>query len=158
MATADLQPLLLELFSDPDPLVRELSLRGLRSVGGRQATAALVELLKDPEPNVRAAVLKQLTEDAPSEMVDEITQYVEQETDADLVVHAVRYFRACRARAKPVSLRLLEHPSWQVRAEAAEAVSEACVQCRDFGRWKSDWSPTCLPRCSNCWAIRMRLY
>ena len=44
LATADLQPLLLELFSDPDPLVRELSLQGLRHVGGRHATAALVGL------------------------------------------------------------------------------------------------------------------
>ena len=55
--------------------MRELSLRGLRNVGGEQATAALVSLLKDPEPNVRAAVLKQLSEDAPGDMVDAIAEY-----------------------------------------------------------------------------------
>jgi HEAT repeat protein len=54
--------LLLELFGDPDPLVREISLRGLQQIGGKEATAALVKLLKDPAPNVRAAVLKQILE------------------------------------------------------------------------------------------------
>ncbi len=123
-ATADLQPLLLELFSDPDPLVRELSLLGLRHVGGRQATAALVQLLADPEPNVRAAVLKQLSEDASTEMADEIAEYVSRETDPDLIVHAVRFFRAVKdLRTLPTLLKLLKHDSWQVRAEAAEAVT-----------------------------------
>jgi HEAT repeat protein len=63
LATAEDELLLLELFSDADPLVREISLRGLRQLGGEDATAALVRLLKDPEPNVRAAVLKQLAEE-----------------------------------------------------------------------------------------------
>src|SRR5437868_5269094 len=43
------EALLLELFSSPDALVRELSLRILHSTVGRQSTAALVELLGDPE-------------------------------------------------------------------------------------------------------------
>jgi HEAT repeat protein len=63
MATAAEQPLLLELFSDPDPFVREVALRGLKTVGGEEAIASLAGLLNDPEPNVRAAVLKQLAAD-----------------------------------------------------------------------------------------------
>ena len=118
------QDLLLELFSDPDPLVRELSLRGLRSVGGEKATAALVALLKDPEPNVRAAVLKQLSEDASEDLVKPITEYVTQETDPDLIVHAIRFLRQAKSKkAVPCLTALLEHESWQVRAEAAESMS-----------------------------------
>lgn len=118
------QDLLLELFSDPDPLVRELSLRGLRSVGGEKASAALVGLLKDPEPNVRAAVLKQLSEDASEDLVKPITEYVTQETDPDLIVHAIRFLRQAKSKkAAPCLTALLEHESWQVRAEAAESMS-----------------------------------
>ncbi|MHB0957776.1 MAG: HEAT repeat domain-containing protein [Pirellulaceae bacterium] len=139
-ATEEEQLLLLELFSDPDPLVRELSLRGLRNVGGEQATAALGSLLKDPEPNVRAAVLKQLSEDAPGDMVDVIAEYVKQESDPDLIVHAVRYFRESKKKAAVGSLlALLEHDSWQVRAEAAEAVSGFIESLsRDFSNTESE--------------------
>ena len=47
LAAEDDQPLLLELFADPDPLVREFSLRGLQHIGGKKANAALVKLLAD---------------------------------------------------------------------------------------------------------------
>ena len=131
MATADEQTLLLELFSDSDPLVREISLRGLRNVGGEQATAALVTLLNDPEPNVRAAVLKQLAEDSSTEMLNKVAEYVKQEQDADLVVHAIRFFREAKSsQAVPTLLSLLEHDSWQVRAEAAEAIGKTIENAR----------------------------
>ena len=48
MATADEQRLLLELFSDPDPLVRETSLRGLQQIGGQEATSGAGEALGGP--------------------------------------------------------------------------------------------------------------
>ncbi len=83
-------PLLLELFSDPDPLVREIALRALRNVGGQEATDALVALLRDPEPNVRAAVLKELGENPSPRLAPQLAEYVETETDPDLIVHAVR--------------------------------------------------------------------
>ncbi|MEX1229462.1 MAG: HEAT repeat domain-containing protein [Planctomycetaceae bacterium] len=124
-ATADEQALLLELFSDADPLVREISLRGLRNVGGEKSTAALVDLLNDPEPNVRAAVLKQLAEDKSPAMLDKIAEYVEHEEDADLVVHAIRYLRETNGpKATETLLSLLKHDSWQVRAEAAESIGK----------------------------------
>jgi len=129
MATAAEQALLLELFSDPDPLVRETSLRGLQQIGGPESTSALVKLLDDPEPNVRAAVLKQLAEKPLRTLVPQIAAYVAKERDADLVVHAIRFLRVAKG---PDALRclisLLPHPQWQVRAEAAEAVGQVLLE------------------------------
>jgi HEAT repeat protein len=123
IATSATQPLLLELFSHSDPLVREISLRGLKNIGGEEAVASLAQLLKDPEPNVRAAVLKQLAEDGAPELLATIANYVEQESDPDLIVHAIRYLsKAQSRRATECLIRLLKHTSWQVRADAAEAL------------------------------------
>lgn len=125
MATANEERLLLELFSDPDPLVRETSLRGLQQIGGQEATSALVKLLEDPEPNVRAAVLKQLAEKPLRSLVPQIAAYVAKERDADLVVHAVRFLRSAKgADALKCLMTVLSHPQWQVRAEAAEAIGQ----------------------------------
>ena len=126
LATVTEEPLLVEMFSDPDPLVRELSLRGLQNIGGQEATAALVKLLADPEPNVRAAVLKQLEEKPQRKLVPKVAEYLKTEKDADLVVHAIRFLRAAGGTAATETLLpLLKHESWQVRAEAAEAFSNA---------------------------------
>jgi HEAT repeat protein len=125
-ATAADEPLLLELFSDPEPLVRELSLRALYQAGGTKANSALVRLLDDPEPNVRAAVLKQLAEAPARAIVPRLAAYVAQEQDPDLLVHAVRVLRETKGKAAGECLMtLLKHENWRVRAEAAEAVGEA---------------------------------
>lgn len=124
-ATSQEEELLLELFTDPSPLVREISLRTLTAVGGTSSNQALIRLLDDPEPNVRAAVLKQLSEKPSASIVPEIARYVEQEKDPDLVVHAVRLFREAKGNASAEALiKLFSHPSWRVRAEAAEAVTK----------------------------------
>jgi HEAT repeat protein len=124
-ATSADEPLLLELFTNPDPLVRELSLRGLRKIAGRQATTALTRLLADPEPNVRAAVLKQLAEKPSDALVPQMREYVGREKDADLVVHAVRVLRGVSSAAAIGCLNeLIGHDSWRVRAEVAEALGE----------------------------------
>ncbi|MDB5174042.1 MAG: trxA 4 [Phycisphaerales bacterium] len=129
-ATADDLPLLLQLFSDPDPLVREISLRGLEALGGPSATAALVNLLHDPVLNVRAAVLKQLAEEPSAEMADAVIGYIAQEKDADLLVHAVRVLRAARgAKAVTCLVGMTTHESWRVRAEAVDALAE--IQQKD---------------------------
>jgi HEAT repeat protein len=131
LATEEHEPLLLELFSDPDPLVREISLRGLKHVSGNRSTSALTRLLDDPDPNVRAAVLKQLAEDATGELVAKVAEYVQRETDADLVVHALRYFGEVKDRDVTESvLPLLSHASWQVRAEAAQVLAKVAKQSR----------------------------
>lgn len=122
------EPLLLELFSDPDGLVREIALRGLHKVAGAQASGALVHLLNDPEPNVRAAVLKQMAESPSARIVTAVSEYVGREPDADLVVHAIRVLRSARNKAAAECLSgLLTHANWQVRAEAAEALGEILV-------------------------------
>ncbi len=118
-------PLLLELFSDPDPLVREISLRALRDVGGAEAAETLAGLLNDPEPNVRAAVLKELAESPSTRLVAKLTEYVATESDPDLIVHAVRAFRDARNEdALDALVKLLDHSSWRVRAESAEALGK----------------------------------
>ncbi|HEV3257074.1 MAG TPA: HEAT repeat domain-containing protein [Gemmataceae bacterium] len=124
-ATAAEEPLLLELFSNPDPLVREISLHGLRGLADPQATPALAKLLHDPEPNVRAAVLKQLAEEPSPRLVPRIVDYVAAEKDSDLVVHAVRVLKATPGAASRECLKgLLRHASWRVRAEAVEGLEK----------------------------------
>ena len=123
--SADDDALLLELFSDPDPFVRELCLRALREVGGSSANMALLRLLDDPSPDVRAAVLGQLAESPSPQVVPRLSAYIEQETDADLVVHAVRALRAVgNESALDCLLTLFDHAGWHVRAEAVDAVGE----------------------------------
>ncbi|MBW3540914.1 MAG: thioredoxin family protein [Planctomycetes bacterium] len=133
-ATAADEPLLLELFSDPAPLVREISLGALARLGGTVASGSLVRLLDDPEPNVRAAVLKQMTENPRPNLVPRIADYVARERDADLIVHAVRLLRAIKSAAAHAALRpLLKHESWRVRAEAAEGLGESFDQVHLLG-------------------------
>ena len=125
LATAADQPLLVELFSDNDPLVREFSLRALQNIGGQETTAALVKLLADPEPNVRAAVLKQLEEKPDVTIVPKLADYLKTEKDAGLVVHAIRFLQAAGgSTATRALIPLLRHESWQVRAEACEALGK----------------------------------
>lgn len=124
-ATRREEPLLLELFSNPDPLVRELSLRTLRRCARSQATDALVQLLCDPEPNVRVAVLKELTEKPSPGMVPKLLEYLTTEKDVDLLVQTVRALAGAKGDAAAKSLKdLLSHSSWRVRAEAAEAIGK----------------------------------
>ncbi len=125
LASAPDQPLLTELFSDPDPLVREISLRGLQHIGGKEANAALVKLLADPELNVRTAVLKQL-EDAPdADMLPAIVKYLKTEKDPDLIVHGIRFLQESKQpEAIKCLISLLNHESWQVRSEAAAGIGK----------------------------------
>lgn len=118
-------PLLMELFSDPDALVRETALKLLKQVGGQDATEALVGLLKDPDSNVRAAVLKTLSENPGKMDVGALAEYAGQEKDVDLQVHAARVFRAAKGEKAVAALReMLKSDSWRVRAEAVEALGE----------------------------------
>jgi HEAT repeat protein len=124
-ATSADEPLLLELFSDPAPLVREITMRALRQAGGSNVNSALLGLLDDPEPNVRAAVLKQLAEAPSAAVAARIATYVAAETDPDLVVHAVRVLREIPGNTtKDAIVSLLGHASWRVRAEAVESLGK----------------------------------
>jgi HEAT repeat protein len=125
-ATSAEEPLLLELFSDPSPLIRELSLRALRTVGDASVNSALINMLSDPEPNVRAAVLKQLAEEPSATIAPKIVEYVLAEKDTDLVVHGIRVLGELSMSQNTTDAleKLLKHESWRVRAEAAEALGK----------------------------------
>jgi HEAT repeat protein len=132
-ARADAAPLLRELFSNPDPMVREISLRTLRKVGGDEVSDTLAGLLNDPEPNVRAAVLKQLAEQPSRRMVPKLAEYAAKEKDADLLVHLVRVLRATGGKASLECLiSLIGHDAWQVRAEVAEAIGAVLNESSDL--------------------------
>jgi HEAT repeat protein/thiol-disulfide isomerase/thioredoxin len=124
-ADVDDERLLLELFSDPAPLVREISLRALKTVGSSRSDGALVKLLDDPEPNIRAAVLSLLAETPSKAIVGSIVEYVERETDPDLIVHAVRFLREVKGeKAVKCLITTLGHENWRIRAESAEALGK----------------------------------
>lgn len=125
-ATSADESLLLELFSDLEPMIRELALQALHRIGGSKANSALVKLLDDPDLNVQAAVLKQLAESPAHGAITRLRVYVEKQQDPDLLVHAVRVFRSTKGQAAVECLvQLLKHENWRVRAEAAEAIGEA---------------------------------
>ena len=119
------QALLMELFADSDPLVRELALKGLNGLGSEDTEKAMVRLLKDPDPNVRAAVLKQFAESETKSAVDAVAEYLETETDSGLVVQAIRFMREVGgSTAVEAIVPFTDHESWQVRAELAESLGK----------------------------------
>jgi HEAT repeat protein/thiol-disulfide isomerase/thioredoxin len=119
------EPLCLELFNDPDPLVRETALKCLNSIGDSGDSQPLLALLADPEPNVRAAVLKQLAEHPAPGSLAALSQYLARETDPDLVVHAIRVVgELASSKALKVLIEQLGHSNWSVRAEAVEAIGK----------------------------------
>lgn len=123
LATVRDEHLLLALFSDPTPLIREIGLQALQRLGGQKANSVLVKLLDDPDANVRAAVLKQIAEKPTPALVPRIAEYAAGEPDADLVVHAVRFLREVKeTQAVDALIPLLQHASWRVRAEAADGI------------------------------------
>lgn len=131
--------LLLALFSDPDQMVRELSLRALRQLQGEAASTALTQLLADPEPNVRAAVLKELAGTLETKLVDAVVDYLPQERDADLLVHAVRLLRGKSQTSAVRGLTsLLSHDDWRVRAEAADALGETLPNISESTELQAD--------------------
>jgi HEAT repeat protein len=120
-AGAEDEALLLELFSDPEPLIREICLRTLHAVIGDRATESLTRLLADPDPNVRTAVLKQLEERPSNRLIGIVATFTATEKDPDLLVHAIRVLRTLKNReAMDCLKKMLTHENWRVRAEAAD--------------------------------------
>ena len=78
-------------------------------------------------PNVRAAVLKELSSTPPNAAaVSLVVNYVRDEKDVDLLVHAVRVLREAKRRRRGAKclVTLLGHESCASRAEAAEALGK----------------------------------
>ena len=92
--------LLAELFSDPDPMVREISLRAIEHVGGSLASETLIKMLADPEPNVRAAILKQLAEKPMPGLIGPVSEYVANEKDPDMIMYAIRFLGTAGRRRR----------------------------------------------------------
>ena len=142
-----------ESFGDADAMVREISLRAIEHVGGSLASETLVKMLADPEPNVRAAILKQLAEKPMARLVGPVSEYVEKEKDPDLIMYAIRFLATSgTSAAHEAIVKLLEHPSWQVRAEARKRLAKIRTPPRTLPscwtiRNRSSW-----PRCWRCWA------
>lgn len=121
----NLEPLFLELFQDPEPLVREVALKALRRSAGKAADKTLAQLLSDPQPNVRAQVLNELANKPSADVVTIIAEYVKTEKDEDLLGHAVRALAGMKAKsAGTVLASMARHPAWQVRADVAEALGK----------------------------------
>jgi HEAT repeat protein len=60
-----------------------------------------------------------------------VAEYVKREQDPDLIVHAIRFLRESSSTTSSTTLlSLLNHASWQVRAEAAEAIANQMKSAR----------------------------
>lgn len=133
-------PLLETLFGHPDPLIRELALRGLQNAGGSDHHR-LVKLLDDSDKNVRAAVLKLWLDHPDPSLIDSITEHAIRETDAGLLTYYVRLLKANKIWNDPavaVIEKLSTHADWQVRAEVADAISNHVKTPDHFGRSPSE--------------------
>ncbi len=124
-ATSADEQLLLELFSDPAPLIREIALKALHRTGASETASTLLRLLDDPDPNVQAAVLNQLAESPTAEIVPRLAAYVTKEQSPDLIGHAVRVLGAAPGPLATETLTaLLDHADWHVRAAAVESLGK----------------------------------
>ncbi|MBI4859909.1 MAG: HEAT repeat domain-containing protein [Candidatus Riflebacteria bacterium] len=129
------KPLLIELFLDPHPLVRETAMKALLGRADLEVADDLARLLLDSDANVRAAVLKQLTEKPLPELVPRLAEFIARERDEDLLVHATRALgNTTGSAAMRCLIRLLTDSKWRVRAEAVEAVGRKLS--------KGSWSPS----------------
>lgn len=137
-ATSTEESLLVELFGDPDTFVRETALTGLKNLSSASSSDALLVLLDDPEPSVRAAVLKQLGDNMPPRLAERIAEYATTEADSDLVVHALRALKSQAAKVQTPLMKLLDHESWRVRAEATEILGKVLAQIQEQARYSSD--------------------
>jgi len=136
----ELQGFFVEAFNDPDSKVREAALRGLRETGAGFAKEQVLRLLADPSPNVRAGILNDLARAPLPDLAQNLADYSAQESDEDLVVHAVRALH--EIRNKPVALgalvKLTRHKSWRVRAEAVEALGSVSTSRRGLATINSE--------------------
>jgi HEAT repeat protein/thiol-disulfide isomerase/thioredoxin len=121
------QPLIDELVSDADPLVRELAVRALGRLGLLTSGDRIQKLLADSSPNVRTAVLRALAEHPSDQAVEALCAYLQNETDEDLLVHGAKCLGqlARQPQAMDTLAQLARNASWRVRATAIEAAGQA---------------------------------
>ncbi|KKL56505.1 hypothetical protein LCGC14_2244770, partial [marine sediment metagenome] len=89
--------------------------------------------------------LNQLAELPQQTMVPKVIEYLQSEKDPDLIVHAIRFLRVAGSPEAVKSLMsLLEHESWQVRAEAAEAIGKSSDSLSQLPGSFGDGEPSAL--------------
>jgi thiol-disulfide isomerase/thioredoxin len=127
MATPLDQPLVDELSQDADVLVRERAVSRLSELGLLFDAERFRRLLADRHPSVRTAVLRALAEDPEESSIAAVIEYVERETDEDLLVYATKALGQLgnQGGANACLSRLAGNESWRVRAAALDAIGEA---------------------------------
>ncbi|WP_372897138.1 HEAT repeat domain-containing protein, partial [Stieleria sp.] len=120
------EPLIDELSTDRDPLVRELSVAALHRIGALTSDERIRKLLSDESPSVRTAVLKQLSEDPDDEITKRLVEYLRTESDEDLLLYATKILGqlSTNVEASDALAELIDDERWRVRAAALDAVSE----------------------------------
>ncbi|QDV43567.1 Thioredoxin [Stieleria neptunia] len=124
--TSQDQPLIDELSEDRDPLVRELAVSALHRIGALMSGDRMQRLLDDESPSVRTAVLRQFAEDPDDEITKRLVEYLESESDEDLLIYATKILGklASRVEASDALAQLIDDERWRVRAAALDAVDE----------------------------------
>ena len=143
--TSQDQPLIDDLSRDSDPLVRELAVTAQSRVGALTQGDRLQRLLGDESPSVRTAVLRQLAENPTDEVTARLVEYLDTESDEDLLVYATKTLGQLAENkiASDALAALLEDSRWRVRAASLDAIQQFLEESSSTS-WFSD-TPTTAP-------------
>lgn len=144
--TSQDQPLIDELSRDSDPLVRELAVTAQSRVGALTEGDRLQRLLADDSPSVRTAVLRELAEDPTDEVTARLVDYLDTESDEDLLVYATRTLGQLAENeiASEALAKRLNDSRWRVRAAALDAIQQF-LEDSSSTSWFSATPPTAPP-------------
>lgn len=115
---------LAELAGDDDPLVQEVTLGSLKTVGGREAVGVMARLLDSGDSNLRMVAAQQLGESGDATAAPRLAARV---MDRDEVVACAAIAALAELEAKSQTdtlITCLADPRWRVRSAAAKALGE----------------------------------
>ena len=118
------QMLIDELSSDPNPIIRELTIPKQQEFGALEDPDRLTRLLADKSPSVRTAILRELSENKNAKSIQILVDYIQKETDEDLLVYATKTLGTIgrKQAAQQALIQLTRNTSWRVRAAAIDAI------------------------------------
>lgn len=145
-ATEQDQALLDDLSSDNNPIIRELTIPKQQANGALEDPDRLTRLLDDKSPSVRTAILRELSENNNAKSIQILIDYIQKETEEDLLVYATKTLGATQTSGKFGSkkgpeealARLAVNASWRVRAAAIDAMGESLKSGNSYGYGASD--------------------
>lgn len=113
-----------ELSSDPNPIIRELTIPKQQEFGALEDPDRLTRLLADKSPSVRTAILRELSENKNAKSIQILVDYIQKETDEDLLVYATKTLGTIgrKQAAQQALIQLTRNTSWRVRAAAIDAI------------------------------------